>query len=516
MFKTIFSKLIAIFVSILIFGFSVTGVALYFFLTDFVLNEKVKLLEQSGQQIEGNFQMFVENLQEAQKYINPATRDFAINLAKNSFERSLELYSIYTNSYVWIVDDKGNILFSRPALPAHIRARLLTEENDVRLPDKRQYEKVMTGDVSTVKEIGDFYGFFSDEAFKKNGASWLTIEKPFRYRFANSSGESIAAVYLHTPVPEVQRARTSVFGFFMKSGAVAILISIVLVYIFSLRISKPLKQINHAAKVIAGGEFRKRLNIHSRDEIGELAQSFNQMVVALQNLEEMRRGFIANVSHELRTPMTSIRGFIEGILDGTIPPERQSYYLTVVRDEANRLNRLVNDLLDLAKMEAGELAMSFKEFNINELVRRSIIKLESLIVEKDLQVEASFEEEELFVYADTDAIERVIINLVHNAIKFTPEKGKIILTTWTQKDKVLVSVEDTGIGIGKDEIDLIWERFYKSDKSRSRDKTGTGLGLAIIKNIINEHKQSISVESELGKGTKFTFTLDRVYSRNEI
>ena len=494
MFKTIFSKLIVIFISILIFSFSITGVMLFIFLTNFVSNEKVDMLNYNGAEINSYLN---ENIQ----YLNdPGTW--------GTFIRILRTASNNTQSIIWIVDSKGNIVLAEPELPASVKNKLKASAGHVQLPDARQYQKVMLGQ-DPVREIGDFYGLFKD-----TGESWLTIEKPFKYTNADNKQEIIAAVYLHTPIPEIHKARTSVFRLFIFSVMVSVLISTVLIYIFSLRISRPLKKINDAARVIAGGEFHKRLDIKSGDEIGELANSFNHMVTALQNLEEMRRGFIANVSHELRTPMTSIRGFIEGILDGTIPPGRQKDYLNIVRDETNRLNRLVNDLLDLARLEAGEMTLTLKDFNINELVRRCIIKLESMIVKKDLDVEADFEEDEMLVKADADAIERVVINLIHNAIKFSPEKGKINLRTFRVKNTVLVSVQDNGVGIDEDEIDLIWERFYKSDKSRSKDKSGTGLGLAIIKNIINEHRQEIWVESEIGKGTKFTFSLNEAY-RNE-
>ncbi|MCX7921274.1 MAG: cell wall metabolism sensor histidine kinase WalK [Clostridia bacterium] len=488
MFKTIFSKLVVIFICILIVSFSIAGIVLYYFLDNYGSSEKVKSLEQSAEKI-SNFFSHVENQRDP--------------MAVVAFEWLLKSYSESTGSIVWVVDKDGQIRYSKPEITEmneKIQNRLKYDTGYPALPDERQYKKVMTGESQFVREKGDFYGLFKD-----TGWSWITIEKPLK----DNKEQIIGAVYLHAPISEINKTRTSVFGFFMVSVAVSILISIVLVYIFSLRISKPLKEINNAAKVIAGGEFRKRLSINSSDEIGELANSFNQMVVALQNLEEMRRGFIANVSHELRTPMTSIRGFIEGILDETIPPERQRDYLVIVRDETNRLNRLVNDLLDLARMEAGEVGLNYKNFNINELIRRCIIKLESFITSKNIQVEASFEEEDMFVSADTDAVERVIINLVHNAIKFTPESGKITVSTSAQKDKIIVTVEDNGIGIDKDEISLIWDRFYKTDKSRSKDKSGAGLGLAIVKNIINEHQQEIWVESELGKGTRFYFTLSR-------
>ena len=224
----------------------------------------------------------------------------------------------------------------------------------------------------------------------------------------------------------------------------------------------------------------------------------------------MRRDFVANVSHELKTPMTNISGYIAGILDETIPPEKHKHYLSIVMEETYRLNRLVNDLLDLAKMESGEMRLNYQVFDINELIRRCVIKLENMLVKKDLEVEADFAQEETPVNADKDAIERVFINLLHNAVKFTPEGGKITIRTVLKKDRVIVSITDTGVGIEKEELSVIWDRFHKADKSRGKDKTGTGLGLAIVKNIINEHNQEVHVESELGKGSTFSFTLSRV------
>jgi len=488
MFKTIFSKMVVMFISVLLIGFSITGGLLYFFLDNFVTKEKTDNLEKAAAIVNNSFKSYLEN-----------RGNIIVQLY---FEHILKSMSEYTNSIIWIVDKTGHIFMSTPEMSDATRKQYMDETGYMKLPDERQYKKVMSGQ-GTVKEIGNFYGFFG------SNESWLTVQVPFEYASDNGEKDIIAAVFMHTPVPEVMRARSSVYRFFLFSVLAASAVSVVIVYIFSLRLSRPLKQMNKAAKVIAGGEFSKKLDIHSNDEIGQLADSFNHMVVALENLENMRRGFIANVSHELRTPMTSIRGFIDGILDGIIPPEKHREYLMIVRDETDRLNRLVNDLLDLAKMESGEISLNIKTFNINELIRRCIIKFENMIVEKEIQIGAIFETEEMFVNADSDAIERVIYNLIHNALKFTPQGGKIEIVTSSHKDKVLVSVEDNGIGISSEEIDLIWERFYKSDKSRSRDKSGTGLGLAIIKNIINEHGQKIWVESELGKGAKFTFTLER-------
>jgi signal transduction histidine kinase len=328
------------------------------------------------------------------------------------------------------------------------------------------------------------------------------VAKPFLY---NNTVEG--AVYLSSPVPEVNKARTNVIKFFIFSVLISIAVSVLLAYFFSRKISDPLKQISNATKEIEKGDFSKRLDVKSDDEIGELARSFNDMASALQNLEEMRRDFIANVSHEFRTPMTSILGFIDGIIDGTIPQNGHNKYLNIVRDEIARLNKLANNLLDLARLESGETLLNFTTFDINELIRICIIKLENAISEKNIDINAELEGQ-LMVFADKDAIERVLINLIHNAVKFTDAGGQVIMSTSRTKSKALITVTDTGIGISQDEISLIWERFYKSDKSRSLDKSGTGLGLAIVKNIIKRHNQNIWVESEPGKGTKFTFTLN--------
>lgn len=491
MFKTtIFKRLIAIFLVILIFSFSVISIVMYYFIDNFVSHEKQNELVQNSEQITSFLY----------EYINYMDNPLIIRSMRNL----LKLYS--EKSEVWIVDTDGNIVMTYKELPelaippAILNNMKIIGPGRVKFSDERQYKKVMASPDVKI-ETGDFYGLFSG-----THEPYLVIANPYVV-----DGKVLGAVYLMSSMPKIKEARMSLFKLLIASICVSAFLSIVLVYFLSLRISKPLKEINKAAKTIAGGEFKQRVNIKSNDEIGELATSFNQMVIALENLEDMRRGFIANVTHELRTPMTSIRGFVEGILDGTIPADKQSYYLNIVKDEASRLSRLISDLLDLSKMEAGEIKLSLRDFDINELIRRCIITLENQITEKNLEIEAEFQKEEIYVNADSDGIERVVINLLHNAIKFTPQGGKITLASYRSRGKVYVSVEDTGVGIDKDEINLIWERFYKSDKSRSKDKTGTGLGLAIIKNIINEHKQTIKVESEVGKGTKFTFTLNPSY-----
>lgn len=494
MLKTVFSKLIAIFICILLLSFSIAGVTLYYLLDSFVLQGKVNTLEAWADVI---------NVSILSEYIvnQNALRATYVQNALNSISNQ-------TGTLIFVVDKDGKIVFSAPEIRqlrsssySTVLENLKFSQNSWYLPDVRQYNKFGLGK-ENIQETGDYYGLF-----KGTGTPWLTIGKQFKVTMEDGQDVVVGGVLINVQTPEIYRARWVVIRLFFFSAMISGCIATVLIYIFSLRLTQPLKAMKNAARTMASGEFKNRLTVTSQDEIGELANSFNYMAGALESLEEMRRGFIANVSHELRTPMTSIRGFIEGILDGTIPPEREHYYLTIVRDEIHRLNRLVNDLLDLARMESGEMKLTMRNFDVNELIRRCIIRFEQMLVDKKLEINVEFEQPHQMAYADTDAVERVVINLLHNAIKFTPSEGKIDLQTYTHKGKIYISIADTGKGITKEDLDHIWDRFYKSDKSRGMDKTGTGLGLSIVKSLINEQGEEIWVESEPEKGTRFVFTL---------
>ena len=483
--KSIFTKLIIIFLLIIVIGYSVSGATLYYFLGDFVISEKVDLLESSAEKINESLIVYIKSDS------NVLLKSFFINM--------LDSYRQGTDSLVWIINTEGEIVFRDEGfIPETVFKKIKTGDGILKLPDERQYNKMLSGEKTTSIEKGDFY-----ELFKETGVMWLTVKKPVSY-----NNKVIGAVILHTPIPEVTKARSAVFKFFLLSALISIFITTILIYLFSKRLIKPLKEINFAAREIAEGDFEKRLSINSKDEIGELANSFNYMLTALENLENMRKDFIANVSHELRTPMTTIKGYIQGVIDGTIPEEKRANYLEIAVEEADRLNRIVDNLLVLARMESGDTKLDFSDFDINELIRKCIIKFERIIVKKEIQIDVDFESEEMYVYANEDSIERVIINLIHNALKFSKQKGKVCINVKKSKGKALISISDNGIGIEESEIKYIWDRFYKSDKSRGLDKSGTGLGLSIVKSIINEHKQKISVESSPGERTKFTFTLN--------
>ncbi len=294
----------------------------------------------------------------------------------------------------------------------------------------------------------------------------------------------------------------------INSSLWVMLAAVIAIYFITERLIHPLRTMTGAAKKFAKGDFSARVTVYGKDEVAELAGAFNNMAESLDSLEKMRNSFLANVSHDLRTPMTTIAGFIEGIRSGAIPEEKHDYYHGVISAEVHRLSRLVTELLDIARLESGERKFNFVDFDIAEMARIILISFEQKIDEKRLEVEFDSECDELMVHADKDAIYQVLYNLCHNAIKFANEKGMFkIKLERTQGKKIKVSVFDEGKIIEKEDLKLIFDRFYKTDKSRGLDKSGVGLGLYISKTIMNAHSEKIFAESVEGEGTTFIFTL---------
>lgn len=284
--------------------------------------------------------------------------------------------------------------------------------------------------------------------------------------------------------------------------------ALIAVYFITEKITGPLKKISTAAKQFASGKFDTRVEVSGSDEVAELAVAFNNMAESLDNYDSMRNTFISNVSHDLRTPMTSISGFVDGILDGVIPPEKYDYYLRIISNEVKRLSRLVSTLLDISKIQAGERKFTPAPFDICEMSRQIVLSFEQSIEEKHLDVEFNCDDDNISVLADRDAIYQIMYNLCDNAVKFSMEGGLLRISINRQKNrKLTVSVYNEGAGIPSDDIPYVFERFYKSDKSRGLNKTGVGLGLYISKTIIEAHNEKIWVKSESGKNCEFSFTL---------
>ena len=273
-------------------------------------------------------------------------------------------------------------------------------------------------------------------------------------------------------------------------------------------IIQPINEINKVAKKIAVGEVDKRVSITSNDEIGDLAKSFNIMAESLNQIDANRKDFISNASHELRSPITSIRGFIAGIIDGIISKDKEEYYLNIVYDEIKRLSRLVDDLLDISTLDNSNYNLNKTEEDINGLIKICLASKEAKIEEKDLKVEVILENEHQFVFIDRDRIIQVIINLLDNAIKYSNSGETIKIETKVKGEKIYVSIENKGIKLSEEQLIKIWDRFYKSDSSRT-NKESTGLGLSIVRTILSRHGEDIWVKSNNGE-TNFTFTLTRV------
>ena len=296
---------------------------------------------------------------------------------------------------------------------------------------------------------------------------------------------------------------------FLIAAAAAFILAFVVVGLFSYRLVKPLRQMSAAAKSFGDGDFSIRVPVTSNDEIGQLATAFNNMADSLSGSESMNRSFVANVSHELKTPMTTIAGFIDGILDGTIPPERQSHYLHIVSDEVKRLSRLVRTMLNLSRIDNGELKLRPNDFDISETVLSTVLTFEKSIDEKKIDIRGLDTLQPMQVHGDEDLLHQIVYNLVENAVKFTNTEGYISFNVSDSIDRIVVTIENSGSGIQSDELPLVFEKFYKTDKSRSQDKNGMGLGLYLVRTIIKLHGGDISVSSVVNEYTRFSFYIPK-------
>lgn len=309
----------------------------------------------------------------------------------------------------------------------------------------------------------------------------------------------------------------NVFGYlknilfmFLVSTAIVLVLVTIAVYFMTGKIAKPIRNLEIATTLYSSGDFSYRVpEINSNDELSLLITKFNSMATALSQLENSRRSFVANVSHEFKTPMTTIGGFINGILDGTIPPEKHNYYLGIVSSEINRLSKMVTIMLNISRIETGNIEMNIENFDISQKLISTFLGFEQLITEKNITIEGFDDLESAFIHADSAMIDQVIYNLTDNAVKFTNNDGKILVNTASDDYNIYLSITNTGKGIPEKDLKKVFDRFYKVDQSRSTDVKSTGLGLYLIKSIVNLHNGSITVESEENKFTRFTVKLPK-------
>ena len=361
--------------------------------------------------------------------------------------------------------------------------------------DKSIITKSSDGNYSEIDTLGG--------TFIKNQ---LTASSPIKV-----SGKTVAVVFATKPITSswYSYAR-NILQIFLIASLLAFVVSFITVYFLSYRLTKPLQQMSTATKHYADGDFSYKVDVCGNDELTELAKAFNSMAMSLSVTESSRRSFVANVSHELKTPMTSIGGFIDGILDGTIKEEQYDYYLRIVSDEIKRLSRLVTGMLNMSKLEAGEMPINLKQFDLSADIFKTLLSFEKKINDKSIEIVGLDTMESVTVNADEDMLMQVIYNLIDNAVKFTPQHGYILFKAYRDQEKTFVCIRNSGAGIEREEISKVFERFYKIDKSRSYDVKGAGLGLYLCKSIVELHGGQIRADSKLGEYTEFVFWIPNV------
>ncbi|ABR32274.1 MULTISPECIES: sensor histidine kinase [Clostridium] len=422
------------------------------------------------------------------EYISESIKTYNSN--KNSLEYDklqaiVDMSSVGANADITVSDKFDNIyIYSKTSS---------TKEIDNK-PENLDNSKYSLLDGKPVEYIGDRYTYIypilEDDEFQ----GYIVMTAPL-----STIGKQLHRIYL---IVWISALGAMVFA------------SVVLSLVSKKILINPLAEINKAAKRFANGEVNKRVHIESCDEIGELASSFNIMAESLEKVENNRRDFISNVSHELRSPITSIKGFIAGIIDGVIPRDKEGYYLDIVYSEIKRLTRLINDLLDLSAIESGKLKFNIRKIDINELIRLCVINNEQKIREKQIMLKIDLKDQNCYVKADEDKTMQVITNLLDNAIKYCGNNGIIRISTYSKGSKVFVEIYNNGPKIADEEIRHIWNRFYKSDKSRT-NKVSTGLGLPIVRMIIMQQGEEVWVKNHPNIGVTFTFSLTK-YKNNKI
>lgn len=469
--KSIFSKIFFINIIVIVVTMLILSVTQYTMISQYIYRERISTLKNNALTIAG--------------YIQNGT-------LKERLESFLYGFSRSTDTNILIVDSDGQILLSSTHDTVY-------NENTLRI------DKKYTADVFSNREHivrGTMGGVYKTDMF--------TLQIPIT---DSSHSVVLGAILISSTAPEMTRMQSHLARLIGISFLVVIAISFLLSLAISKTLSRPIKKIGSAAKSFAKGDFSSRVQINAADakivEIDELARSFNDMASSLERSDEIKNSFISDVSHELRTPMTTIGGFVDGILDDTIPPERQRDYLLIVKDEITRLSSLVNSFLDIARLQNDKGALEMTVFDVNELIRRALVSFESKIEEKSIFVDISTESDVCTVKADKNRIRQVLNNLIENAVKFTNPNGLLKITTSVGQNEAEIVIYNTGCGIADEDIRLIFERFYKSDKSRSLNKSGTGIGLYIVKDILGRHGKDIYVRSKYGEFAEFKFSLDK-------
>ena len=491
MFKSIFFKYFIITLLMVCLCFTLLGAVLLIMTANYTIEAQQNQLLHAAQ-----------NLSELMGGMDQLPIDLYVNLDKSkendrAFENYRNLLNVFSESGtrdIIMVNASGELCL------------WFTNSNEIRygrrfVPDDVINQVMQTG---IYKSTGTMNGLFSGSRYSV-GVPMLSVQ-------TTESGNDVSYIsgylFVCSPAESLTSMLSVITQFYFIAVGVVLVISLVFVYVGTKQQSRPMREMKQALESFSRGDFSERVQVRGNDEVARLCASFNEMADALEQVENSRRSFMANISHDLKTPITSIVGFIDGILDGTIPQERSEQYLQRVSKEMKRISRLVYSILDVTRLEGGQVKITPTELNILEMIRQVTLSFERSVEEKGIRVHFSADAP-VSVRADEDSIYRVLTNLIGNAVKFTPEGGELFVRVERNtRQTVKVMIRNTGVGIAQEELPFLFERFYKSDKSRGMDKDGTGLGLYIAKMLVTLNNGEIGVTSELGEYTEFYFTLD--------
>ena len=473
--KTLFKKYLRVTSLIVVVSFLFLGIVTIEFLTENWKREKRDLLNTNAQSV----------AEVVSKY-GMSNNDTEYRFNAILMQTFIETFCKNIKGNIIIADTDGNII-------------LFVSSSDSSFNHKTVDKSILQGALKgTYTSQGTMDGIL-DQSYYVVGAPIKVMQNKV----------TAGAVFAASNANALNDFRIGILRVFLLAAIAAFLASFCIVWLFSYKMVRPLRQMAVAAHNFGEGNFSVRVPVNTDDEIGQLALAFNNMAIALASGEGMRRSFIANVSHELKTPMTTIAGFIDGILDGTIPPEKQNYYLKIVSQEVKRLSRLVRTMLDLSRIDSGELRLRPSRFDLTNTILVTLITFEKSIDDKRLEIRGLEDAESLFVDGDPDMIHQVVYNLFENAVKFTNEGGYIEVKITDLPDRVDVKIKNSGHGIAPDEIAMIFDRFYKTDKSRSQDKNGMGLGLYLVRSMLKLHGGEITVSSVENEYCEFDFWLPK-------
>lgn len=411
-----------------------------------------------------------------------AKQMYSKTITAESARNQLLAIDTYISCPIWIIDSKGRVIINTRE-PMADSMDLVKTIKDFNPTSAQSY--YMTG---------TFYEYFPENT--------LSVFAPITSQFTVKG-----YVVIHYPMSSILKSRDSILNIIYVTMCILLVLSLSILVVFTEVVYLPLSTIITATEEYAGGNYHYPLDISASDEIGYLGGTLSYMASEIARTEDNQKKFIANVSHDFRSPLTSIKGYLQALLDGTIPEEMHEKYLQIVLNETERLTKLTNSLLQLNNLNIKGIILDFNDFDINGVIRKTAETFEGTCREKHISIQLILTGDHLLVHADESKIQQVLYNLLDNAIKFSHHDGTIKIETTEKNDKIFVSVKDSGIGIPKESVKYVFDRFYKTDLSRGKDKKGTGLGLAITKEIIHSHNEHINVISTEGVGTEFIFTL---------